>query len=99
MSQHVISKQTNYVVFGILMLLLVATVAVAEFDLGSMNLFIAMFIATVKAALIILYFMHVRYSSPLTGFLSVAAFVWLGIMLILTANDYVTRGWLLIDGK
>ncbi len=99
MSQHVISKQTNYVIFGILMVLLVLTVAVAEFDLGSMNLFIAMFIATVKAALIILYFMHVRYSSPLTGFLSVAAFVWLGIMLILTANDYVTRGWLLIDGK
>lgn len=99
MSQHVISKQTNYAVFAILMILLVATVAVAQIDLGSMNLFMALIIAAIKAALIILYFMHVRFASPLTGFLSIAAFIWLGIMLSLTANDYVTRGWLLIDGK
>lgn len=99
MSQHIISDRTNYLIFAVLMVLLVATVGMAYVDLGTMNLFVAMVIATIKAALIILFFMHVHYSSPLTKFLSVAAFVWLGIMLVLTANDYVTRGWLLIDGK
>lgn len=99
MSQHVISTRTNWVIFWILMVLLVATVAVAQVDLGSMNLFVALVIAAIKAALIILYFMHVRFSSALTGFLSIAAFIWLGIMLALTTNDYVTRGVLMIDGK
>ncbi len=99
MSQHVISKQANYLIFAILMILLVATVAVVQVDLGSLNLFIAMLIAAVKAALIMLYFMHVRFASRLTWVFSTAAFFWLFLMLGLTFNDYAARGWMLIDGK
>lgn len=99
MSQHVISVRTNLIVFAALMVLLVLTVAVAYLDLGPLGLAIAMAIATVKAVLIILYFMHVRFSSPLTWVFSGAAFFWLTIMFIFTLNDYLSRGWLELAGK
>ncbi len=99
MSQHVISLKTNLLVFAALMILLVATIGVAYLDLGSVGLAIAMIIATTKAVLIILYFMHVRFASRITWIFSSAAFFWLLIMLALSLNDYLTRGWLLIPGK
>ncbi len=99
MSQHVISVRTNLIIFLALMVLLVLTIAIAFLDLGSLGLAIAMLIATIKALLIILYFMHVRFSSPLTWIFSSAAFFWLAIMFTLTLNDYLTRGWLELAGK
>jgi cytochrome c oxidase subunit 4 len=51
-------------------------------------------IATVKALLIVLYFMHVRHSPPLTRLVVAAGIVWLAIMFALTFADYSTRGWL-----
>lgn len=99
MSQHVLSVRTNVIVFLALMVLLVLTVAVAFLDLGNLGLAIAMTIAVIKALLILLYFMHVRFSSPLTWIFSGAAFFWLAIMFALTLNDYLTRGWLELAGK
>lgn len=99
MHQHIFSVRTNLIIFALLMLLLVLTVGVAYLDLGALGLAIALLIASVKAVLILLYFMHVRFSSPLTMLFSVAAFFWLGIMLFLTFNDYYTRGVLYILGK
>ena len=59
-----------------------------------------MAIATAKAYLIVMYFMHVRYSHRLTAIVVVdASFFWLAIMLALTLNDYLTRGSLDIPGK
>ncbi len=99
MHQHIFSVRTNLIIFGLLMLLLVLTVGVAYLDLGSLGLAIALLIATVKAVLILLYFMHVRFSNPLTWVFSTAAFFWLAIMLFFTFNDYYTRGALYILGK
>ncbi len=109
MSQQPISLRTNFVVFGALMLLLVLTVGAAYVDLealhigglrlGGLHFPAAMLIAGVKAALIILYFMHVRYSNRLTWVFSGAAFIWLGILLALSLSDYLSRGWLDIGGK
>jgi cytochrome c oxidase subunit 4 len=48
----------------------------------------------VKAVLILLYFMHVRFSSKLVWIFAVAGFVWLAILIGLTLNDYITRSWL-----
>jgi cytochrome c oxidase subunit 4 len=96
---HVISVQTNLAVFGALMLLLVLTIGVAYLDLGPFGLVIAMLIATVKAALIILYFMHVRYGSKLQWLFSGAAFFWLGILILITLGDYLSRGWVDVQGK
>jgi cytochrome c oxidase subunit IV len=99
MSQHIVSVRTNWNVFIALMVLLVATVVFAYLPMGRLHLATAMVIATVKAVLIILYFMHVRFSNRLTWVFSASAFVWLSILIVLSLSDYLSRGWLAIDGK
>jgi cytochrome c oxidase subunit 4 len=83
--------RTYLVVFAALLLLLVATVAVAEIDLGPFNFSLAVAIASMKALLILLYFMHVRYSTPLVWLVAGAGFFWLAILVGLTLSDYFTR--------
>lgn len=99
--QHIIPLKTYYVIFAILMALLVVTVGVSYLPVESkrFHLMAALFIATVKAVLIVLYFMHVRYSNKLTWVFSSAAFVWLAILIILTVVDYDSREWIKIPGK
>ncbi|MGE5648095.1 MAG: cytochrome C oxidase subunit IV family protein [Acidobacteriota bacterium] len=86
--------RTYVVVFIALLALALATTGIAFFDLGRMNTVLAMTIAIVKAVLVILFFMHVRYEGKLTLVFAIAGFCWLAIMLMLTASDYMTRGWL-----
>ncbi len=80
-------------VFAALMLLLMATVAVAYVDLGPLSAAVALTIAVVKALLVILYFMHVRYSSRLTWLFAGTGFIWLAILALLTLSDYLSRAW------
>jgi cytochrome c oxidase subunit 4 len=60
---------------------------------------VALAIAGSKAVLIMLYFMHLRYSNRLTSVFAVAGFLWLAILIALCLSDYLTRGLLGIDGK
>jgi len=104
MSQHVVSVRAYLIVYALLMVLLGATIAVAYVDLddwgmGPLNLIVSMMIAVVKAILVVLIFMHVRYSTRLTWLASGSALLWLLILIVLTLNDYVTRGWVEIPGK
>ena len=93
MSSHTIVPIKTYVViFLILMALLGFTVGVAFLDLGRFNLAAAMTIAIVKAVLIVMFFMHVKYASRLTWVFAAAGFFWLAIMLIFTMTDYASRG-------
>ena len=93
-TEHV-SLATYLIVFAALMVLLVVTVAVAFYvHAGNLNLLIALIIATVKAALVVLFFMHVKYASRLTKIFVCAAFLWLAILFGITFTDYVTRDWL-----
>jgi cytochrome c oxidase subunit 4 len=95
MSEHVVSKRIYYIIFTTLMVLTFLTVAVARIDLGGhLNDIVALTIAVAKALLVVLYFMHVRYSSRLTWVFVGAGFFWLGIMIVLTLSDYISRGWL-----
>lgn len=95
MSGHTIPKKTYYLIFAVLMVLLALTVAVAYIDLGrTLNIIIAMTIAIIKATLVLLYFMHVRYSTRLTWIFVAAGFFWFLIMIGLTFSDYASRGWL-----
>jgi cytochrome c oxidase subunit 4 len=94
MSERIVEKKTYFSVFAFLMILLAATVAFAYIHLGKLNIFVALTIAFVKASLIVLYFMHVRYSSRLLWIFVGAGFFWLGIMFALSFADYWTRGWL-----
>ncbi|MBW3538677.1 MAG: cytochrome C oxidase subunit IV family protein [Planctomycetes bacterium] len=90
--RHVDTPATYLVIFGVLMVLLVLTVAVAQFDLGPAGPVVAMGIAVAKAVLIVLYFMHLRHALSLVRVMAAAGFVWLAILLVLTMGDYVTRG-------
>ena len=98
-SHHVLPIRTNLIIFGALMGLLVVTVAAAYVVPASLAVPVALAIATVKAVLVLLYFMHVRWSSRLTQVFAGAAFLWLGIMLSLTMADYLSRYWLSVEGK
>jgi cytochrome c oxidase subunit 4 len=62
-------------------------------DYGLMNTPIALLIATIKAVLVILFFMHVIHSTRLTWVVVIASFLWLGVLFVLTFADYLTRMW------
>jgi cytochrome c oxidase subunit 4 len=80
-------------IIGTLMMLTVATWAIAFVDLGRWNPVIALSIAVTKAVLVILFFMHVYYSSKLTKITVGAGFFWLLIMITLSLSDYLSRYW------
>jgi cytochrome c oxidase subunit IV len=93
MSGHVSPKSTYYAVFAALMILTAITVGVAFIHLGSLNFPVALGIAITKATLVILFFMHVKYSSRLTKMIVGMAFFFLAVLLLLTMTDYGSRGW------
>ncbi len=94
MSEHIVSVKGYVAVFAALMVLTVVTVLASRVELGLLNTVVALAIAVFKATLVILYFMHVRYSTRLTQVTVVAGFLWLIIMIGLTFSDYLTRKWL-----
>ena len=92
---HHISPVSLYMkVFGALMILTVLTVLVAEVDLGFMNIFVAVSIAVVKATVVALFFMHLKYSAKITWVAAAAGAIWLVIMLALTLSDIMSRSWI-----
>jgi len=81
-----------YGVFGALMVGTALTVLVAFFDLGALNNVLMLGIAITKALLVVLFFMHVRWSTRLTWVVAASGFFWLLILFGLTMQDYLTRG-------
>lgn len=96
MREHIVAPRTYYAIFVALVVLTVVTWSIAKLDLGKMNAVVALTIAVIKGTLVVLYFMHVRYSSRLTWVFVAAGFFWLAIMVALTLSDFMTRGWLTI---
>lgn len=90
---HHIAPSLYYLIFGALIVLLFLTWGAAQIDLGVLNVPIAVGIAAAKAILIILFFMHVKFSSRLTWIFASAAFVWISLMFFFTFIDYMTRHW------
>ena len=93
MSEHVVPVRLYLAICVILLALTYLTVQVAFFDLGPFNTLAALGIASVKALLVILYFMHVRYSPRLISVVISSGLLFIGILLILTLSDYMSRGW------
>ena len=91
MSEHIVSKTIYFLIFSALMVLTVVTYWVALYDFGRMNVVIALAVAVTKAVLVVLYFMHVRYSNRLTKIVVISGFFWLAILIVLTLSDYFTR--------
>ena len=89
---HVVPIRTYLAVFAALMVLVGVTVGASFIDLGIASVFIALGIATVKAGLIMLYFMHLRYSPRLMWVFAGLGFFGLLIMILIAMGDYVARG-------
>jgi len=98
-SAHVLPIRTYLVVWLALLVGTAITVAVAFQDLGPLNNIVALSIAATKATLVILYFMHGKYSTRLTKLVIVTAFVWLVILIAFTLFDFGSRDWMGVPGK
>jgi len=95
MSEHIVQPRIYIAIFLALMVGTGLTVLAAFRDFpGPLNAVVALTIAVVKATLVVLYFMHVRYSSRLIWLVIGSALFWLAIMFALTISDYWTRTWL-----
>jgi cytochrome c oxidase subunit 4 len=97
--QHVDSVTTYVLVFLGLICLTVATTAVAFVDLGAFSVVVALGIACCKMLLVALFFMHVRHSTKLTRLVVLGGLLWLGILLLLTLGDVMSRGWVGVPGR
>lgn len=91
--RHVTPISVYLAVFGALAIGTLLTVYAASVDLGILNTPIGLLIACTKAVLVVLFFMHVLHSSKLTWAVIVGAFLWLGVLFVLTFADYLTRAW------
>lgn len=95
MSEHIVSIKVYASIFLALMAGTALTVWAGLRDFpGQLNVIIALTIAVIKATLVVLYFMHVRYSSKLIWVIVTSALFWLVILFSFTFSDYLTRGWL-----
>jgi cytochrome c oxidase subunit 4 len=95
MSEHIVSLKIYVMIFLALLVGTALTVWAGLHDFpGQLNVIIALTIAVVKATLVVLYFMHVRYSSRLIWVVFTSALFWLAILFALTLSDYWTRSWL-----
>ena len=89
---HVTSTKTFVTVLLALLFLTIITVAASRVDFGSANLLIAMLIASVKAALVIAIFMHVKWDTAINKIVFLSSFLFLSLLLIFTLTDQATRG-------
>jgi cytochrome c oxidase subunit 4 len=94
MAGHISPLRTYYIIFGSLMVLTAITVAVAFINLGALNFPVAIGIAILKATLVVLFFMHVKFSSRLTKLFVASGIFFLLVLFTLTLTDYVSRGWM-----
>jgi cytochrome c oxidase subunit 4 len=88
---HISPSRFYWGIFGALVCLTVATVKVSYYDFGSANILIALVIATMKAALVAAFFMHLRYDKLFNTLAFLAAFLFLGIFILLTYDDVGVR--------
>ena len=93
MSEHIVSPGVYVAVFVALMVLTAGTVFAATIDLGMWNTPVALLIAVTKAVLVVLFFMHVKYSSHLVALAVGGGILWLLTLIAGVAADYLTRGW------
>jgi cytochrome c oxidase subunit 4 len=94
MSEHIVAPRVYFTIFLLLAVSTYLTWQVAVFDLGPLNTIAALAIAVFKATLVVLFFMHVRYSTRLTWAVVLGSIFWFGILIALTMGDYLTRPWL-----
>src|SRR4051812_3368249 len=95
---HTQSPLKLSVTYSVLMALLALTYFAAHWDLGRFGLPVALFIAGLKAGFVLLFFMELRHASGIHRVTAGVGVFWLGILMVLSFSDYLTRGWLLLPG-
>jgi cytochrome c oxidase subunit 4 len=96
---HVVVPVKVYLAIFLALMVFTGITAYAAFqDFGRWNTIVAITIAIIKATLVVLYFMHVRYSNHLIWVVVASGFMWLAILLALTLTDYISRSWLVTYG-
>src|SRR4030095_15659184 len=94
MSEHIVPVRIYITIFMVLLVGTALTVWAAFVDFPwRLNTIVALTIATIKATFVVLYFMHVRYSSRLIWVIMAAALFWMAILFAFTFSDYKTRKW------
>ena len=88
---HIVSPGTYAVIISTLLALTAITVFAAFIDLGRFNIVVALVIATTKATLVVLYFMHAKFSPKRTQLVIIAGIFWLALLLFMTLSDYISR--------
>jgi cytochrome c oxidase subunit IV len=91
--EHHLPKNLYFAIFGALMALTAMTVGLAYVNLGQLNIVVALAVAVLKASLVVMFFMHLKYESHLTKVVLGAGVFWL-VLLLGIIMDYVTRSWM-----
>ena len=91
--QHIVSPRIYVAVASALLVLTASTCAISYVDLGVFNAVVALAIAVFKAMLVVLFFMHLKYSTKLTKLTAISGiFIFLGLI-SMTMADYISRAW------
>ncbi len=94
---HIVSPKIYFTIFTALMVGTILTVYAATIDLNryfsGLNIIVALVIATFKASLVVLFFMHGKYSPKRTQLVIICSIFWLAVMLFMTMSDYISRPW------
>lgn len=90
---HIVQPRLYLVILIVLLVLTATTTGVAFLDLGVLNPVVALAIACIKATLVILFFMHLRYSSKLLKLTLCAGLFTFTLLIMLTLTDYMSRAW------
>jgi cytochrome c oxidase subunit 4 len=98
-AHHIVPKRVYFAVFITLIVMTWVTAFVSTVDLGRWNIFVALAIAIFKASLVVLFFMHVWYSTRLTKMIVMSSIFWLVLLLFITMVDIWTRGWMGVPGR
>jgi cytochrome c oxidase subunit IV len=91
--EHIVSPKVYLIVGTVLLILTGTTAAVSYIDLGVFNAVVAIAIACLKMTLVVLFFMHIKYSSKLTKLTVAAGFFTFIVLIMMTMTDYISRAW------
>jgi len=98
-THHIVPVPVYLAVFAALIVGTIVTTLVAYIVLGQFNVGVALIVAVCKATLVVLFFMHVKYSPRLTKLVVISGIFWLIILLTLTETDLLTRHWIGVPGR
>ena len=98
-SEKIVTSRTGVVACGVLIVLTLVNIGLALVDLRGWNTLVGLLIAASQAAVSALFLMHLRWSRPTVRLVAMIAVLWLGILIVGTMDDVLTRGWLTVPGK